>query len=146
VGWAIVGHIVEMAAGGVHCTIADYTAYAGEILLGLQGLGQFPPIVHQALHTKRVDADRAVMSPGAGRRGRVPLGCGWATVPSRHGQVSNADWSGGTFYARIVVAADGGFAFAGLTKAGSGEKALSAVIRRVRRQGGSSWRPSTVPS
>ncbi len=119
-------------AGGIHCSIEDYTRFAREVLLGLQGKGRLLlKEEYEIIHSIQAKEKISVMYQGITQEGESTLGYGWAVVPFGDGNLSAADGSGGTFYARLAILPEYNLAFAGFTNAGDGERALSEAIRQL---------------
>lgn len=136
-------------SGGVHCTIADAAAYVLDQLRGLRGEGRLLgrdgyATLHAVQDTVDVAASYASgedqlqeIYGGGPLQGQQPVGYGWAVAPQEEGTVSICDGSGGTFFARLVVFPALDVAFAGMTSAGNGARALDEAIERVS---GFQWR------
>jgi CubicO group peptidase (beta-lactamase class C family) len=119
-------------SGGVHCSIEDFAVYARENLLGLQGKGQLLNADdYKTIHSVQVTANLKEMYPSMKMDHQMTFGYGWAVIPSDNSNISAADGSGGTFFARIIVFPALDVAFVGFTNSGDGTQALDAVIEKV---------------
>lgn len=119
-------------AGGVSCTIDDLSSYALEVLRGLRGEGcLLPAAAHSVIHATQFTERASTLYQGAGTRTRVACGYGWGLMNFRGVRLSIADGSAGTFYARVAVLPVFDVAFAGLTNAGDGVRALDAAACRA---------------
>lgn len=102
-------------AGDVHCSIEDFARYAQMHLRGLRGeAGLLKPETFRLLHE---DAGDYAM--------------GWVVGERDGAQASRHDGSAGTFYASMTVIPVRDLAIVLATNAGTGEKAVRALLDRL---------------
>jgi CubicO group peptidase (beta-lactamase class C family) len=119
-------------SGGVHCSIIDFSLYAQENLIGLQGRGKLLSLEgYQTIHSVQLTAKLCEMYVNNNKKTKVTMGYGWVVIPEEGSLLSVADGSGGTFYARVIVFPPLNAAFAGFTNCGDGYKALDKVIQKI---------------
>lgn len=119
-------------SGGVHCSIIDFSLYAQENLIGLQGRGKLLSLEgYQTIHSVQLTAKLSEMYVNTNKKTKVTMGYGWVVIPEEGSLLSVADGSGGTFYARVIVSPPLNAAFAGFTNCGDGYKALDKVIKKI---------------
>lgn len=119
-------------SGGVHCSIIDFSLYAQENLIGLQGRGKLLSLEgYQTIHSVQLTAKLSEMYVNINKKTKVTMGYGWVVIPEEGSLLSVADGSGGTFYARVIVFPALNAAFAGFTNCGDGYKALDKVIQKI---------------
>jgi len=119
-------------AGGVHCRITDFALYVMENLAGLEGQGKLlDKNGYENIHSVHMTAKISEMYIGMEQEGNVTMGYGWGVFAVEGGNLSVADGSGGTFYARIAVYPALDVGFAGFTNCGDGSLALDEAIKKI---------------
>lgn len=124
-------------SGGVSCSVDDLAAYALEVVRGLGGEGLLLPArAYATIHSTQLTERASTLYQGVRTSARVSCGYGWGELDLQGARLSIADGSAGTFYARVAVLPAFDVAFAGLTNAGNGARALDAAAIRAT---GISW-------
>ena len=87
---------------------------------------------YELIHEIHVVTKMSEMYQSSSARGTITMGYGWAVVPvNKKNNLSAADGSGGTFYARIIVFPLVDMALVGFTNSGNGNEALDFVVEKV---------------
>jgi CubicO group peptidase (beta-lactamase class C family) len=119
-------------SGGVCCSIVDYAQYVMENLAGLKGHGKLlDKKAYENIHSIHLTTKISDMYIGMEQDDDITMGYGWVVFPVEGGNLSAADGSGGTFYAKIAVYPALDVAFAGFTNCGDGSPALNEAIKKI---------------
>jgi CubicO group peptidase (beta-lactamase class C family) len=114
-------------AGGIHMNISDFLLFAQDQLLGLQGKGK---LMSQPYYQKLHQENKLESDTGASMK--VGYGFGLAELGLINTtRISAADGSGGTFYARLLIAPKINVVAVFFSNCGNGQKAITEIMMRL---------------